>query len=234
MNAMMHKWSKKKKGALFAILAFVISSILVPIFKDDIRDFFIHTRNKTVPVAAAAPPANNIFGNNVAGSGNVVGNNNNVTTPAPVIVAPGSIGITGGNVTNPTVNNFGTTEWHLSNAQKVALGVFADSLPDEAAQFVVVGDLPDRQSQTYASDLFNVLAAHHRVNRRGHILSMAGEFPTGVSVAVHDTGANFETAQRIVSEMREEGIPVGDISTSDRINNHEIHLIVGLMPTTYH
>ena len=72
----------------------------------------------------------NVDGNNVAGSGNVVGNNNNVTTPAPMIVPPGSIGITGGNVTNPTVNNFGTTEWHLSDSQKAALGVFADSLPD--------------------------------------------------------------------------------------------------------
>jgi hypothetical protein len=47
----------------------------------------------------------NVAGNNVAGSANVVGNNNNVT--APVIVAPGGIGITGGTVTNPTVNNFG-------------------------------------------------------------------------------------------------------------------------------
>lgn len=174
----------------------------------------------------------NTAGNNVAGSGNVVGNNNQVTKPAPVIVEPGSIGITGGTVTNPTVNNFGTSEWHLSDSQKTALGVFADSLPNEAAQYVVVGDIPDRQSQTYASDLFNVLAAHHRVNRRGHILSMGGEFPKGISIAVHDAGdANFGMAERIVSEMRSEGIPVGDVSTSEEVRNHEIHIIVGLMPT---
>lgn len=178
---------------------------------------------------------NNVAGNNVVGSENVVGNNNQVTSPAPVIVGPGSIGITGGTVTNPTVNNFGSTEWHLNDSQKAALGVFADSLPNEAAQFIVVGDIPDRQSQTYASDLFNVLAAHHRVNRRGHILSMEGEFPTGVNVAVHDIGdTNFETAQRIVSAMRGEDIPVGDVSTSSQVRNHEIHIIVGLMPATNH
>jgi hypothetical protein len=49
----------------------------------------------------------NVVGNNVTGSGNVTGNNNQITVPAPVIVEPGSIGITGGTVTNPTVNNFG-------------------------------------------------------------------------------------------------------------------------------
>ena len=49
----------------------------------------------------------NVVGNTVTGNGNVLGNNNQVSMPAPVIVAPGSIGITGGTVTNPTVNNFG-------------------------------------------------------------------------------------------------------------------------------
>jgi len=46
----------------------------------------------------------NVAGNNVAGNGNAVGNNNQT---APTANAPNGIAITGGTVTNPTVNNFG-------------------------------------------------------------------------------------------------------------------------------
>ena len=47
----------------------------------------------------------NVVGNNVSGDHNVTGNNN---SPAgPTAIAPNGIAITGGNVQNPTVNNFG-------------------------------------------------------------------------------------------------------------------------------
>lgn len=144
---------------------------------------------------------------------------------------PGSIAQIGGSQNSAIVNNYGTTEWHLSEQQKATFGDFAETLPAQTAETIVIGDIPDRQSQTYASDLFNVLAAHHRVNRRGHILSMDGEFPKGVEVGVHDlSDGSLGTAERIVSEMRREGIPVSDVGTSDEIQNHEIHIIVGLMP----
>src|SRR4029077_2688063 len=54
----------------------------------------------------------NTSGNDVRGNSNTVGNSNVVgingqVNQAPVNIGPGSIGITGGTVTNPTVNNFG-------------------------------------------------------------------------------------------------------------------------------
>lgn len=45
----------------------------------------------------------NVGGNNVTGNSNVTGNGN---TTGPTASAPNGIAITGGNVTNPTVNNF--------------------------------------------------------------------------------------------------------------------------------
>jgi hypothetical protein len=78
-------------------------------------------RPQTIPASPSAPPEakieaktqhaktkvtgdNNVTGNNVAGNGNAVGNNNQT---GPTANAPNGIAITGGTVTNPTVNNFG-------------------------------------------------------------------------------------------------------------------------------
>jgi len=46
----------------------------------------------------------NVAGSNISGDNNVTGNNNQV---APTANAPNGIAITGGTVTDPTVNNFG-------------------------------------------------------------------------------------------------------------------------------
>lgn len=98
----------------------------------------------------------NVAGNVVTGQGNVVGNNNQTNSPsAPGVQfnsAPNGIAIGGGNVTNPTVNNFGpppiTVTWKANDApslrpeyrymkdvvvsvsatwQPVSLGVICDS-----------------------------------------------------------------------------------------------------------
>ncbi len=64
---------------------------------------------------------NNVDGNNVTGNGNVTGHDNQVNNAAPIIVGPGSIGITGGTVTNPTVNNFGSPARRIPPDSRVRL-----------------------------------------------------------------------------------------------------------------
>jgi hypothetical protein len=128
------QWSSPEKWtAVISIVTLVLCGIFIPIFLPEIR-IALHLDKPHPPPATAPPPKAppifkylpldatapsqiiqhsrsvvsgnaNVAGNNVAGNGNVTGNNNQT---APIIVEPGSIGITGGIVTNPTVNNFGS------------------------------------------------------------------------------------------------------------------------------
>jgi hypothetical protein len=132
MYAVKRQWTKKQKGVtVFAVVVFVVGSILVPIFSHDIRNFFIHPKDNTAPiVAVAAPPTaaptipqaaqpasatadkshnkvkgqSNVVGNNTPGNGNVIGNGNQ-TTQGPISVGGGSIVTSGGTVKNPTIIN---------------------------------------------------------------------------------------------------------------------------------
>jgi len=135
----------------------------------------------------------------------------------------------GGNGNQATVNC--VPEWHFSETQRTRWDAFVATLPEECAQTVVVGDIPDKQSSEFAREMFKILDQHHRANRLGHLLS--GEFGTGVAVQVHDEDdISVSTAKLIVSGMQNAGIPVVELSTNPAIRNHEIHLIVAYKPKT--
>lgn len=144
---------------------------------------------------------------------------------------PGSIAQVGGSGNTATIVN-GPSEWRLTDSQKKMFGTFAGSLPDDANKYIVVSDLPDKQSHDYTSDLFHVLDEHRKVNRWGHFLTIPQDAPYGVVVVVHDgNDPNYPTAQRIVAEMQEEGIPVAGVFTSDNVAAKDIQIRVGLMPS---
>ena len=133
----------------------------------------------------------------------------------------------GGSGNQATVNC--ATEWHFSEAQRNKWAAFVVTLPEQCAEIVVAGDIPDGQSSIFAREMFDILDQHHRVNRLGHLL--AGEFGTGVTVEVHDEGdISVPTAKLILSGMQNAEIPVAGLSVNPTIRNHEIHLIVAYKP----
>ena len=73
-------------------------------------------------------------------------------------------------------------EWHLSDVQRSQWSEFVATLPQQCAEIVVVGDIPDKNSHDFAVDIFEILNEHHKVNRFGHLLS--GDFGEGVAVQV--------------------------------------------------
>lgn len=130
---------------------------------------------------------------------------------------------------NPSITNIGPTEWHLTESQSKALSDFAEVLPVIAAKHVVVGDMMDSRSQSYARDLFRILDSKHKANRLGHLFTASGE---GVFIQCHDEkDENYPLAQQIAIGLAKIGIPVTGLNLSEKVPPQDIQIIVGLMPT---
>jgi hypothetical protein len=154
--------------------------------------------------------------------------NGNSRISGTVIQGPCSVLQNGGNNNQARVNC--APEWHLSDVQRKKWSDFVVTLPQQCAEIVVVGDIPDKNSHDFATDIFNVLNEHHKVNRFGHLLS--GDFGEGITVQVHDENdVNLPTAKLIVSAMQNAGVPVAGLSANPNIQNHEIHIIVAYKPS---
>jgi hypothetical protein len=154
--------------------------------------------------------------------------NGNGAIGGSITQGPCSVLQNGGNNNQAQVNC--APEWHLSDVQRRKWSDFAATLPQECAEIVVVGDIPDKNSHDFATDIFNVLNEHHKVNRFGHLLS--GDFGEGITVQVHDENdVNLPTAKLIVSAMQNAGVPVAGLSANPNIQNHEIHIIVAYKPS---
>jgi len=96
---------------------------------------------------------NNVAGNNVTGNGNVTGHDNQVNSPAPVFVGSGSIGITGGTVTNPTVNNFGPPVRRIHPENRDDVIAILKQKPIKIDIAYVPGD----ETFEFANDMYGVL-----------------------------------------------------------------------------
>ncbi len=80
------------------------------------------------------------------------------STPNPSISAPYGIAISGGNVTNPTVNNFSRPQRHLSQEQKAQL--IALLAPYKDTPFSGIYALgQDAEGNVYAQEFFQVFKA---------------------------------------------------------------------------
>jgi hypothetical protein len=96
----------------------------------------------------------NVTGNNTSGDNNVTGNNNQTGATAN---APNGIAITGGTVTNPTVNNINTAPppRRLTNEQRLLL---KDCLKGNAGSFIVGAIANNSEAYRYALDFSEVLS----------------------------------------------------------------------------
>ena len=99
----------------------------------------------------------NVAGNNVAGDNNVVGNNNQT---GPTAVAPNGIAISGGNVSNPTVNNIAALpDVTMSDSQEKQV---SDSIGDlfAGADVTVTVVQPDQNTRDFSNRLVHVFKSN--------------------------------------------------------------------------
>jgi hypothetical protein len=84
--------------------------------------------------------------------------NRTLTPSAPIINAPNGIAIGGGNVVNPTVNNFGALQRHLTSQQKQQLISLLSPYKDTPFNGVYAFG-SDNEGNIYAHDFFEVFKA---------------------------------------------------------------------------
>lgn len=108
--------------------------------------------------------------------------------PTTVINAPQGIGISGGNVTNPTVNNFAPPARRLSEPEKALLVACAAQKP---AKFTVSALANNMEAYNYAQDWLDVLTQAGWENQSKEIpiriFSIGGGMWTGMHINVHNT-----------------------------------------------
>lgn len=92
----------------------------------------------------------NVAGNNISGDSNVTGNGNQT---GPTAIAPNGIAITGGTVTNPTVNNFAAARRRLSDDQEKTLTTCLSTTP---GTFSVIAVMNNSEAYRYARDFYDV------------------------------------------------------------------------------
>jgi hypothetical protein len=96
----------------------------------------------------------NVAANNITGNRNVIGQGN---PTGPSAVAPNGIVIAGGNVQNPTVNNFGPSQRRLSSDQQNRLASCLQKA--EASSVFVAFAQHNFEAQTYSDDFVSALKA---------------------------------------------------------------------------
>jgi hypothetical protein len=141
------------------------------------------------------------------------------------------IGITGGNVNNPVVNNFAAPHRHLSEQQKSLLSAFADTLPNTKTQFCFEG-VPDQEAQEYAYELQQIFEAHDKTAPLIQGLSWHPTIPVGTHVIIPNTDNDrlMSLASRIVKGLQESGIHVDEFAGSISKFPCDITVVVGTRP----
>jgi len=165
----------------------------------------------------------------------VGGDRREKTSSAPVAEfnsAPNGIAISGGNVTNPTVNNFSPPERHLTPAQTEELDMLAESLPDSTVQWLTVEAENDPESSTYGSEIRAVFATRNKVKGNDLTLRLVERppVPRGVYVLVSgEKDHNFSLAQDIANRFAQVGIPVTFARGSD-LEEGQVKIVIGYRP----
>jgi hypothetical protein len=166
----------------------------------------------------------NVAGNNVAGNGNVVGNNNQIGNTAPTVQvnAPNGIAIGGGNVTNPTVNNYAPPQRTMTAAQRATfVSVLKQTCPFEVAVRGVPGNA---ESMEYASQLGAAIQEAGCTLRRPRFLidTTAGY---GVWVMLHDKNNTPSGADALMDAFSKAGTPA-KAGILDALEQGVIYLMV--------
>lgn len=166
----------------------------------------IHEDSHPAPTTAPNPPSktkqhsrvavhgdNNVAGNNVTGNG-ITGHDNYVTAPAPIFVGPGSIGITGGTVTNPTVNNFGPPARRIRPENRDDVIAILKQKPIKIDIAYVSGD----ETFQFANDMYEALKeAGWRMGGFNQVVLMTPW--RGVRVDYYESGGNKLPVERLVT-----------------------------------
>ncbi len=116
------------------------------------------------------------------------------------ISAPNGIAIGGGNVTNPTVNNFAPPERHLTTSQIQALSALAASLPDDTSKWFFVETINAPESLNVADEIEMVFRTHNKTTGVVTRLFENPPIPRGVFVIVSSKDSeHFDVAQKIAN-----------------------------------
>lgn len=158
--------------------------------------------------------------------------------PTTTINAPNGIAIGGGEVTNPTVNNFGVSkQWaHFSDQQKDQLVAFLSKVPSKAELFVTTS--ADSDTYAFANEFVDVLKrAHWDVSDVG-IAMRSGPPVVGVLVVFHGEPATpgerfFPTPDTphgaLLIAMQSLGITVG-VQREPHVHEGHVQITVGAPP----
>ena len=143
------------------------------------------------------------------------------------INAQNGIGISGGNVSNPTVNNYAPPERSLVNPQRETfISMLRKVCPFEVAVRPISGNA---ESMKYADELSIALTEAGCTPRRPKFL-IDTSVSYGVSVAVHDTDSVPAGADALVAALKQVGPPPQG-HVYDGLEPGVVYLMVGLNDT---
>ena len=147
--------------------------------------------------------------------------------PQQTINAPYGIAIGGGQVENPTVNNFERPYRHLTDTQKTSLKNLADSLPADSS-FLHIEIVNDPEALKYGNDIADFFRSKTKTIGVG--LSYPRGMPEGVAVLI-DSGQEplFPTAQKIATTFAQAGIPV-IFTKFEQPKPGQIWIMIGVRP----
>lgn len=152
--------------------------------------------------------------------------------PAPqtTINAQNGIGISGGTVTNPMVNNFAPPDRQLNAQQAAQLDSLVLALPD-TSNYLVFEDVTDGETQRYSRQIWTVFNSHGKTVPLRHGLSWKGPMPQGIYVAIHDQGdIHYSIAQQIVKALVSSGVQIDQFTEADFVPPGEIRVVIGTRP----
>jgi hypothetical protein len=127
--------------------------------------------------------------------------------PVQINSAPNGIAIGGGNVTNPTVNNFGTPNRRLTPQQMGSIKSSAQGLCSTLPLIPVTAAQANQEAQRYALDFVNALRSGGCTADLA--LPIPGLMPdvVGVFVGVRDMSNLGSMAEALKHILSESGIP---------------------------
>ncbi len=146
--------------------------------------------------------------------------------PLPMISAPHGIAIGGGNVSNPTVNNFAPADRHLTNAQQLALKSVAETMPEDAAQWFKVEAENTAESCDFGTDIRDAFGS-----KTGHLITRFAErspSPRGVFVIVkNQEDPHFAFAQAIANALVRSNVSSVQFAAAPDLTAGTVKIVVG-------
>jgi hypothetical protein len=141
------------------------------------------------------------------------------------INAPNGIAIGGSaQVQNPTVNNYGPIERHLTQAQKDGLVALATKIPKNCTVFFGSGDAGEQQA--FAREMHDIWATTGTTRDPGWIF---GWHPKGIFLQVKSAGEPCaKYGQALVDGFKDIGLPIAGTSVNSRLgSDSELQVLIG-------